>query len=108
MKSGKEHRVALSKAAVAILSKLAAVRRSDFIFSGVKAGRPLSERALAMLLLRMKIDATPHGFRSSFRDWCGNETNYPGKSPKPHWRTRSAMPPSAPTDAATRWRNAGR
>ena len=30
-----------------------------------------------MLLLRMKIDATPHGFRSSFRDWCGNETNFP-------------------------------
>ena len=77
MKSGRQHRVALSKAAVSVLSKLAAVRRSDFVFSGVKAGRPLSERALAMLLLRMKIDATTHGFRSSFRDWCGNETSFP-------------------------------
>jgi integrase len=77
MKSGREHRVALSEAAASILRKLAAVRRSEFVFPGVKADRPLSERALAMLLLRMRIDATTHGFRSSFRDWCGNETNFP-------------------------------
>src|SRR6516162_9596513 len=47
----------------------------------MKAGRehrvPLSDRAMRMRLRRMKADGTVHGFRSSFRDWAGNETSYP-------------------------------
>ena len=37
----------------------------------------LSEMSLTAVLRRMKVDAVPHGFRSSFRDWCAERTNYP-------------------------------
>ena len=47
-------------------------------FPGEKKGKPLSGMAMEMLLRRMKVtDATVHGFRSSFRDWCGDKTNFP-------------------------------
>jgi integrase len=52
-------------------------RTSDFVFPGEKAGRPLSGMALEMVLRRMKIEnATVHGFRSSFRDWAAECTNF--------------------------------
>src|SRR3954447_12696726 len=65
MKAGKEHRVPLSAAALAIIEKMAAVRDGDgdFVFPGGKAGRPLSNMALLMLLRRMgRRDLTSHGF----------------------------------------------
>ena len=78
MKAGREHRVPLSSRALAILSSMAAARTGDFIFPGQKKGKPLSGMAMEMMLRRMKIEnATVHGFRSSFRDWAGNETNFP-------------------------------
>src|SRR5262249_38088628 len=78
MKAGKEHRVSLSLAALAILEKLHEVRGSDYVFAGAKPGRPLSEMALLMLLRRMnRADVTVHGFRSSFRDWAAERTNSP-------------------------------
>jgi integrase len=78
MKAGREHRVPLSARAVAILRKLEKVKLGEFVFAGQKRNKPLSNMAMEMVLRRMKIeDATVHGFRSSFRDWAGNVSNFP-------------------------------
>lgn len=81
MKAGREHRVPLSDRAIAILEEVAKLRLDDasvpFIFPGRKPGRGLSGMALEMVLRRMDLDVTPHGFRSSFRDWAGEETSFP-------------------------------
>jgi integrase len=73
MKGHREHRVPLSKPALAVLTETAALRQGDapFVFPGGKAGRPLSNMAMLVLLRRMERgDLTAHGFRSSFRDWA--------------------------------------
>lgn len=77
MKAGSEHRVPLSDQALAVLSKMTSVRSDEFVFPGGKAGRPLSHTALFQVLQRAELDVTVHGFRSSFRDWVGEETNFP-------------------------------
>lgn len=81
MKAGREHRVPLSDRALAILTAMGAIRHSDtpdaFVFPGQKAHKGLSQMALAMVLRRAEIDVTVHGFRSSFRDWCGDATTFP-------------------------------
>ncbi len=77
MKAGREHRIPLSPAALAILDYLKEVRDGDFAFPGRRRGRPLSPMALVMVLRRMKVDATVHGFRSAFRDWVGERTSFP-------------------------------
>jgi integrase len=78
MKAGCEHRVPLSRRALAILETLAAARTGEFVFAGQKAGKPLSGMAMEMVLRRMKVDGvTVHGFRSAFRDWCGELTSFP-------------------------------
>jgi integrase len=78
MKAGREHRVPLSPRSVAILRRLEKVRAGDFVFPGQARNKPLSNMAMEMVLRRMKIeDATVHGFRSSFRDWAGNVSNFP-------------------------------
>jgi integrase len=80
MKAGKEHRVPLSERALAILETL---RPADdngdaFVFAGGKPDQPLSNMAFLMLLRRMKCDdLTAHGFRSTFRDWAAERTNFP-------------------------------
>lgn len=79
MKAGREHRVPLTPRAVEILTELAGLKagRDAFVFPGRKEGRPLSVMAMDMLMRRMKVDFTVHGFRSSFRDWAGEETTFP-------------------------------
>src|SRR4051812_34326422 len=73
MKAGKEHRVPLSAAAMAIVESMAEIREGEFVFPGGKAGQPLSNMAFLMLLRRMgRDDLTAHGFRSTFRDWAGD------------------------------------
>jgi integrase len=82
MKAGKDHRVPLPPRALAILDEMHKVRHSDdgFVFPGAKPGKPLSNMVFLMLLRRMKRDAvTPHGFRSAFRDWCAERTNFPAE-----------------------------
>jgi len=78
MKSGREHVVPLSDRCLDIL-KLAAKRKvNDLIFPSDKTGEPMSDQALPKLRARMKVeDVTTHGFRSAFRDWAGDETNFP-------------------------------
>lgn len=78
MKAGKEHRVPLSPRAVAIMRELEKAHRGDYVFPGQKDGAPLSNMAMLELLKRMKRgDLTVHGFRSTFRDWAAERTNYP-------------------------------
>ena len=80
MKSGAEHRVPLSHAALAVLEQARTLNdKSDLLFpSPLKKGRPLSNMTMTKLLRDVKLAerATVHGFRSSFRDWCA-ETDKP-------------------------------
>lgn len=77
MKAGREHRVPLSKPAIKILEELDQARSCEFVFFGLKRGRTLSNMALEMLLRRLQVETTVHGFRSAFRDWCGDHTEFP-------------------------------
>jgi integrase len=76
MKARVQHRVPLSDRAVSILEDLQKLG-SEYVFPGSKAGGHLSNMSMAMVLRRLKVAVTPHGFRSSFRDWVGEETGYP-------------------------------
>ncbi len=77
MKAGKEHRVPLSDAALAVLQQMHDIRHSDYVFPGGRDRRPLSETSLLMLLRRMGHgDITAHGFRSTFRDWAAERTTF--------------------------------
>ena len=78
MKAGREHRVPLVPRAVEILEQMQRLRVSEYIFPGQSPGRPLSLMAFEMLMRRLKAEAyTVHGFRSSFRDWAGDLTDFP-------------------------------
>jgi integrase len=78
MKMKREHRVPLSDRSIGILESILESKTGDFVFPGQRRGRPLSSMALEMVLRRMKAGGiTVHGFRSSFRDWCGEATNFP-------------------------------
>jgi integrase len=80
MKAGKEHRVPLSSRSLAILRDEHDVRTSDHVFPGGKAGKPLSNMAMTEVLRRMgRGDITVHGFRSTFRDWAAERTNFPSE-----------------------------
>lgn len=69
MKAGKEHRVPLSTAAMALLQSLE--RQGDIVFAGRDKETPLSDMSLTAVLRRMgRGNITVHGFRSTFRDWC--------------------------------------
>jgi integrase len=77
MKAGREHRVPLSRRALKIAKAMHEARGGDFVFPGQKVGKPLSVTALEKVLRRMKVDeVTVHGFRSAFRDWAAECTNF--------------------------------
>ena len=78
MKAGRQHRVPLSGRAVDILTTLAVLKTCDFAFPSPRGRNPLSHVAMAKVMRRLKIEgATVHGFRSAFRDWCGEATSFP-------------------------------
>jgi integrase len=80
MKAGKKHQVPLSAAALAVLKDMAEVRTSEYVFAGNAAGRPVHGHSVVGLAKRVAgIDLTLHGFRSSFRDWCSELTNFKGE-----------------------------
>ncbi len=82
MKAGKEHRVPLSNRAAGLLKRMetAPDASETYVFAGGKSGRPLSNMAMAELLKRMgHDDITVHGFRSTFRDWAAERTNFPNE-----------------------------
>ena len=83
MKAGRDHRVPLSARAVEILEKardLSSGEPDAVVFPGIKSGSSLSDAAFDRLLKRMGFtsgELTPHGFRSSFRDWAGEASTFP-------------------------------
>lgn len=76
MKAGKEHRVPLSNRAIEILRALPAGGADDPVFKSPR-GKFLSDMTLSAVMRRMGRDEVPHGFRSTFRDWAAERTNYP-------------------------------
>ena len=76
MKAGKEHRVPLSDAALALLAALPHDKPDALVFPAPRGGM-LSDMTLAAVLRRLDEPAVPHGFRSTFRDWASERTNYP-------------------------------
>ena len=76
MKAGKEHSVPLSDASLDVLSTMKNSRLSDYVFPGSRADSKLSDMTLGKLLKSLRPGFTVHGFRSSFRDWCGEETDF--------------------------------
>ena len=77
MKGGREHRVPLVPRALEILEAVKKLRMSAFVFPGWRADTMLSDMSLSAVLRRLEVDATVHGFRSSFRDWAGDATSFP-------------------------------
>ena len=77
MKARREHRVPLAGLAVEILREAWELSEEEVVFPSNRTGRPLSNMAFEMLLRRLQIAATPHGFRSSFKDWTISETATP-------------------------------
>lgn len=76
MKAGKEHRVALSKAAVQLLREQSRQEGIDLVFPAPRGGQ-LSDMSLTAVMRRMELNAVPHGLRSTFRDWCAERTHLP-------------------------------
>jgi integrase len=79
IKAGRAHRVPLSDLALAVLhaAQRLATRAEALVFPSAKAGRPLSDMTLTAVLKRLKVPATVHGFRSTFRDWAEEATAFP-------------------------------
>jgi integrase len=78
MKGGREHRVPLSGSADALLRALYREDANEHVFIGAQPGSGLSSQSMTQVLKRMgRTDVSVHGFRSSFRDWCGEQTNFP-------------------------------
>ncbi len=89
MKAKKKHTVPLSEDAMALLEKLPRINGSDLLFPGIRDGRPLSDMSISAVIKRMNEgeggalwvdeageEVVPHGFRSTFRDWCSEATHY--------------------------------
>jgi integrase len=81
MKMGRPHIVPLSPQAVDVFKRAAKLRipATDLVFFGTKPKKPLSDMTLLKILRDMEAGVTVHGFRSAFRDWVAEETNYPGE-----------------------------
>lgn len=77
MKAKVEHRVPLSDEAMALLKQAREDTESEYLFPGRSEGKPLSNMAMLQVMRRMGAEATVHGFRSSFRVWTEERTNYP-------------------------------
>lgn len=80
MKANKEHVVPLSSAALDVFRRAQGYReaRSKLVFPGQRGGKPLSDMTLTKICRDMEVAAVPHGFRSSFRDWVAEETDFDG------------------------------
>ena len=83
MKGGRLHRMPLTDRALEILTLVRPLKRIDgLVFPGIKQGSALSDMTLAAVLRRMQIPqatASPHGFRSSFKDWATETTSFPNE-----------------------------
>ena len=77
MKANREHRVPLSRRAAEIVRTALTLRNGSKLVFPSPRGKPLSDMTLSKLLKEQGVQAVPHGFRSSFRDWASEETNHP-------------------------------
>ena len=79
MKTKKPHRVPLSDRCIEILREARKLSggQSELVFPSETTGKALSDMTLSKLMRELEIPAVPHGFRSSFRDWAGEQTNHP-------------------------------
>jgi integrase len=78
MKGKRIHRVPLSPRCAEILDRAKQIgAQSAFVFPGRSGDKPLSNMVFLMTLRRMNREVTAHGFRSSFRDWAAEQTNFP-------------------------------
>jgi integrase len=76
MKAKKEHKIPLSKDAIKILNNVIKDTRQKYTFPALNGGQ-LSNMAMLAVVRRMEVNAVPHGFRSSFKDWARSCTNFP-------------------------------
>jgi integrase len=76
-KVGKEHRIPLAERPLEIVRGLHSNASGDYVFPGGRPGKGLSDMALLSVLRRLGIKETVHGFRSSFRDWAADQTQFP-------------------------------
>jgi integrase len=78
MKADVEHIVPLSDAALDVLKRARVHKEdgNDLVFPGTRPGKPMSDMTLTKICRDAEIDAVPHGFRSSFRDWVSEETDF--------------------------------
>lgn len=79
MKAGREHRVPLTAPALALLAALPEGKAGEPVFAAPRGGM-LSDMTLTAVMRRMGLDAVPHGFRSTFRDWAAERTNFPAEA----------------------------
>lgn len=78
MKMSREHRIPLSDRAIQIFERMESIGRGEgLVFPGRNAEKPLSNMAFLMTIRRMNMNFTAHGFRSAFRDWAAETTNFP-------------------------------
>jgi integrase len=75
MKAGKVHRVPLSEPAIRLLKSLPRLEGCPYVFPSPR-GKMLSDMSINSVTRRMSVDAVPHGFRSTFKDWCRSSTSY--------------------------------
>jgi len=80
MKAGVEHRIPLSPRSLELLTEVRSLNLAgELIFPGARAGRPMSNMVFTTSLKRMNMPVTAHGFRSSFRDWVAETTDFPNE-----------------------------
>jgi integrase len=77
MKAGREHRVPLSDTAMKVLGQQAALREGDFVFPGRRPEQAIGIDASMKPVQKLGYRITAHGFRSAFRDWAAEQTNFP-------------------------------
>jgi integrase len=79
MKASVEHRVPLSERARDIVAMQPQIESTPYVFPSSRQGRPLSSMAMLELLRGLRPGLTVHGFRSTFRDWAAEETDFPSE-----------------------------
>ena len=106
MKMKRPHRVPLSHRALAVLAEAEALRDGSGLIFPSQRGRPLSDMTLSKLVKELGFEADVHGFRTSFRTWAQERTNFPARWPSWRWPTPTRTAWKPPTPAATSTRSA--